>query len=108
MAKEKNRYESDDNTFLEQLFAQRVDRIMDQSTSIIDRNNLHAFWKCLLDLPKFFLYPVNDLESIFPIAHHHNTANGFAFPVQLRDSSSKVRSEMHVAHLLQIDWSAVL
>ena len=108
MPKEQNRYQSYDNTFLEELFAQCVDCIMDQGTSIIDRNNLDAFRECLLDLLKFLLYPVDDLESILPVAHHHNAADGFSFPVQFRDAPPKIRSEVHITHLLQINRSAVL
>jgi len=53
-----------------------------------------------LDLFKFFLYPIDDLESILSVAHHHNAADSFSFPIQLRDSPPKVRSEMNVTYLL--------
>src|SRR5258708_6626690 len=81
---------------------------MDQGTPIIDRKNLDAFGERLLDLLNFFLYPVDALETILAVAHHHNPADGFALPVQFRVSPPQVWTEMNVPHLLQINWSAVL
>src|SRR6516165_5493160 len=99
MPKENDRHQGYDNAFFDQLFSQRINRIMDQDAAIIDRDYLDSFWQRFLDLGKLFLYSIDDLERVLAVAHYHNSANGLSHPVQVCDTSAEIWSEMNCCHL---------
>ena len=108
MPKKKNRYQSYNDAFFEQLFSQRVDRMMNQRAPIVDRNDLDSFGQRLLDLLKLFLYSIDNFECVLAVAHYHNSANGFSYSVQLRYASANIRSQVNVSYLSEINGRSIL
>ena len=98
----------DDDAFLDQLFAQRVDGVMDQFAAVVGRHDSHALGQRRLDFLQLLFDAVDDGERIFAVAHDDDAADDFALAVQLRDAAPDVRAEMHGADVLDVNWRAVL
>ena len=57
---------------------------------------------------EFLLDAVDDGQSVHPVAHHDNAANGFAFPLPLGNTFSNVRPERNCSQITDEHWRAVL
>ena len=54
-----------------------------------------------------FLYAIDDIESVLTVPHYDDPADDLALSIEFADTIPKVRSQMDLAYILQIDWNAV-
>ena len=108
MPEENHADERDDDALLDQLLAQRRDRALDQIAAIVGRHDPDPFGQRRFDLLDFLFDAVNDIERVLAVAHHYDSADGFAASVQFGDTTPNVAAEMHSGDVLQINRRPVL
>src|SRR5205814_7073228 len=48
------------------------------------------------------------VERVLAVPHHNDAANGLTFAVQFRDPAPDIPAEMHGAHVLYVNWRALI
>ena len=77
--KEKNDdYDADDDCLFQQVALQRFDGCPNQSRAVVTGDHFHSCWQRWFDLLQFLFDSVDDIQSIHPVAHYNNPANGFS------------------------------
>src|SRR5204863_3373284 len=105
---EKNQADQcDDDAFFDQFLAQSGDGPIDQVAAIIHRHEAHTGRQRRLYLFDFLLYPVDDVERVFAIAHHNDAANDFAAPIEFGNATPDIAAKVNISDILQIDGRAV-
>ncbi len=92
---------TDDQALLDQFFFQRRDRSKYKIRTVVGADDLNAGRQSRLDLFEFLLDAVDQVERVFTVAHDHDTADHFAFAIQLCDAAPHIRPQGHrsdVAH----------
>ena len=99
--------ERDDETFLDQFLAQRLDRSFDQGRAVGDGHDLDALGKSLLQFLKLCLDALDDVIGVGAISYDDDPADDLAVTVQLRETATHVGPPLHRANVLQQDRRAV-
>src|SRR6516164_6651081 len=88
-------YERYGQTLLQKLFAEGVDRFVDQRAAIVrwhDANTRRQRGPYLL----YLLFDSFDyLQGIFSAPHDNDSADGFALPIQFADTGANFGSEVY-------------
>src|SRR5215472_11446775 len=108
MEEEHDGHETHDDHFFQQIPLKGFNRRSDQSRTVIARHDFHAVWKRRLDCLKFFLYSIDYLQSVHAIAHHNDSADGFALAIPFGSSLTDVRAERYGSEITNENRSAVL
>src|SRR5215467_10863441 len=108
MEEERDGHETHNDHFLQQVPLKGFNRSSDQSRTVIARYDFHTAWKGQLYCPKFFLYSIDYLQRVHPVAHHNDPANGFALTVPFGNSLTNVRAEGYGSEVANENRSAVL
>ena len=69
---------ADDQTLFDQFFFQSRDRSEDEIGTVVGADDLYAGRERRLDLFDFLLDAIDQIESVFAVAHDHDAADHFA------------------------------
>src|SRR6185369_1217486 len=83
-----------------------VDGPHDQVGAVIGNHDLHAWRQPLLQLFYFVLDAVNDVVSIFPVAHDHNAAHGFTLAVHVEHAAPDGTPHLHCPQVPEVNRRA--
>src|SRR6516225_2162006 len=86
-------HQADDDRFLNQVPLECVNRRVDQPRAIVAGNDLYAWRQAFPDFDELCFDPVDDVQRILAVTHHHDTADGFPLPVPFRDALPEVRTK---------------
>ena len=111
-AREMPQEDQDDQTDDEQLFHQRVlkilDRAVDQLRAVIGVYKLQPRRQGRLNITDPCLDALNHLLSILAEAHDHDAANRLPFAIQFADAASHVRPECNRRYVADPHWRTAL
>jgi hypothetical protein len=93
---EEHGHQSDDDRFLDELAAKRVNRRLDEAGAVIAVHEHHALRQRALDLGHLRLDAVDHVEGVLAIAHHDPAGHDLAATVEISDAAPNVRTELHV------------
>ena len=94
-------HQRDDEAFLEQRAAQRLDGAVDQLGAVVDRHHLDALGQRGSDLRQPRLDVGDDVERVGAEALQGDAAGDFAFAVELGDAASFVRAKLYARNVLE-------
>ena len=92
----------------EEVALERVNRLVDQPGAVVGGYDLNAGRQRGRDLLELGLDPVDDVERVHAVAHHHDAADGFAFSLPVGRAAPHVGTEGDGAKIAHQDRRAVL
>src|SRR5712691_7993567 len=93
--------DADDDGLFEQVTLQGFDGGVYQTGAVVTGDNFHSGRQGRFGLRQFFLYAVDDGQSIHSVAHDDDARNGFPFALPFGDAFADIRPEAdrpQVAH----------
>ena len=100
--------ERDDDALFRERPLQRLDRVVDQVRTVVDRDDLDAFWQRRRHVGKPRLHVVDDVERILSEALQGDAAGDLAFPVEFGYAPALVRTKLDPRHVLQQDGRSLV
>ena len=108
MEQENDDHQRDDDRFLDERAAQRVDRFPDEPGAIVGRHDFHARRQRSLHVAELGLDTFDHAERVLAEAHDDDAADHFAFAVQFGDAPSNVGADAHLGHVAHAHRRAAL
>ena len=101
MEQEDNAHQAHHQKLFKQLEPEIADRPLNQTRAIVNRHHLDAFRQTGFQVFQFRLHAINGCLSVLTEAHHHNTADGFTFPIQFGNPTPHLRANFNAGHIFQ-------
>ncbi len=108
MQQEDDADERDNQALLDQRALQRVDGAVDESRTIVDRLDAHAFGQARRDLGDTPFHVVDDRERVLAGALKGDAADNLALAVHFGDAAALVGGELDARHVLEQHRNAAL
>jgi len=93
---EENDDDADDDGFFEQIALQCFNGRVNQTGTVVTGDHFDSGRQRGFGLRQFFLYAIDDGESIHAVAHHDNACYGFPFALPLGDTFTDVGPKLTV------------
>ena len=71
----------------------------DQLGAVVGGDDLHALGQRGLELVQLRLHPVDDVERVLALAHHHDAAHHVALAVEVGDAAPHLRAQRDGGHV---------
>src|SRR5437879_2664842 len=100
--------DADDDGLFEQVALQGLNGGRNQAGAVVAGDDFDTGRQGRFGLRQFFLYAIDDGQSIHPIAHDDDACDGLPFALPLGDAFANVRPEADRTQIPHKDWCSVL
>src|SRR5882762_6571610 len=108
MQQEHDADERDDDALLRERALERLDRVVDEVRSVIDRDDLDALRQGRRHIGEARLHIVDNVKRILTETLQRNAARDLALPVELGNASALIRTHFDPRYVLQQDRGALV
>src|SRR3989338_5358876 len=100
-------HEAHDNELKDQFLLERMDGAFNQLGTVVGGDDFDPFGERGFDLLKLLFHPLDDVEGVFTVAHHHDAAHGVALAVNLGYPAADVGAHGYLAESPDQDGRAL-
>ena len=101
MPQEEKDHQRDDDHLDHELVLERPDRPVDQVGAVVGREEPDPLRQRHLQFLHLRLDPVDDVERVLAVTHHHDAADVVTQPIEVGDAAPDLGAEHHVSDVFQ-------